>query len=255
MQELINLVGQSAKRLELFGVVAWFIWNQRNKLRLNEKEVPSDKLFEAARIYLSDFQSKIQETKVQQPKEIIKWIPPRDGMYKTNYDGVVFAESEEAGIGVIVRDGKGDVIAALAKKIPYPSLVEVLEALAARRAAKFVVELGLLVSEFEGDSKVVWRALKLADGTHSSIGEIIKDTMSICTIHKQEKPAKAKDSNNNNNQQGCHGKHEVSATTTAGYNQYILGNHRLELHKATTLVNVENKGSQTTSGTLLDTRN
>ncbi|XP_023920849.1 uncharacterized protein LOC112032314 [Quercus suber] len=100
-------------------------------------------------------------------------------MYKTNYDGALFAESEEARIGVIVRDGKGDVIAALAEKIPYPSSVEVLEALATRRAAKFVVELGLSVSEFEGNSEVVWRALKSAEGVHSSIGEIIKDTMSI----------------------------------------------------------------------------
>ena len=91
MQELINLVGQRAKRLELFGVVAWFIWNQRNKLRLNKKGLLSDKLFEAARIYLLDFQSKIQETKVQQPKEIIKWRSPGDGMYKTNYDGVMLA--------------------------------------------------------------------------------------------------------------------------------------------------------------------
>lgn len=73
MQELINLVGQRERRLELFEVVAWFIWNQRNKQRLNEKGLPSDKLFEAARVYLSDFQSKIQETKVQQPKESIKW--------------------------------------------------------------------------------------------------------------------------------------------------------------------------------------
>lgn len=64
MQELINLVGQRAKGMELFGVVAWFVWNQRNKLRLNEKGVPRDKLFETTRIYLSDFQSKIQETKV-----------------------------------------------------------------------------------------------------------------------------------------------------------------------------------------------
>ena len=71
MQELINLVGQRAKGLELFGVVAWFIWNQRNKLRLNGKRVPRDKLFETARIYLSDFQSKIQESKMQQPKENI----------------------------------------------------------------------------------------------------------------------------------------------------------------------------------------
>ena len=77
------------------------------------------------------------------------------GMYKANYDGAMFAESEEAGIGVIVRDGKGDVIVALAEKIPYPGSVEVLEALAARRAAKFAMELGLSSSEFEGDSKVV----------------------------------------------------------------------------------------------------
>ena len=101
------------------------------------------------------------------------------GMYKANYDGAVFAESKEAGIGVIVRDDKGDVIVALAEKIPYPVSVEVLEALAARRATKFVVELGLSVAEFEGDSEIVWKALKAADGAHSATGVIIKDTMSI----------------------------------------------------------------------------
>ena len=100
-------------------------------------------------------------------------------MYKTNYDGAVFAESEEAGIGVIIGDVKGLVIAALAEKIPNPGSVEVLEPLATRKAARFVVELGLTASEFEGDSKVVWRALRTAHGAHSSMGEIIKDTMSI----------------------------------------------------------------------------
>ena len=113
MQELINLVGQWAKSLELFGVVAWIIWNQRNKLRLNERCLPSEIFLEVARAYLSDFQSKFQKTKVQQPKGSMKWRPPRDGMYKTNYDGTIFDESEEAGIGVIIRDIKGLVIAAL----------------------------------------------------------------------------------------------------------------------------------------------
>ncbi|XP_050246203.1 uncharacterized protein LOC126694162 [Quercus robur] len=102
-----------------------------------------------------------------------------DGTYKTNYDGAVFAESEEAGIGVIIRDVKGLAIAALAEKIPYSGSVEVLEALAARRATRFVVEVGFTASEFEGDFEVVWRALRTTDGAHSSMGEIIKDTMSI----------------------------------------------------------------------------
>ena len=54
----------------------------------------------------------------------------------------------------------------LAEKIPYPGSVEVLEALAARRAARFALEVGLTGFEFEGDSEVVWRVLRSADGAH-----------------------------------------------------------------------------------------
>ena len=56
-------------------------------------------------------------------------------MYKTNFDGAVFAKSREAGIGVVIRNSNGEVVVALSEKIPNPNSVEVLEALAARRAA------------------------------------------------------------------------------------------------------------------------
>ena len=75
----------------------------------------------------------------------------------------MFSESGEAGIRVVVRDAKGEVIAALAEKITYSRSVEMLEALAARRAVKFIVELGISLSEFEGDSKVACRALWTVD--------------------------------------------------------------------------------------------
>ena len=114
-------------------MVAWFIWNQRNKLRLNERGLSSEKILKVARVYLSDFQAKFQKKNGQQPKGSTKWRPPRDGMYKRNYDGAVFAESEEAGIAVIIRDVKGLVIAALAEKIRYLGSMEVLEALVARK--------------------------------------------------------------------------------------------------------------------------
>ena len=102
-------------------------------MRLNEKGLPSEKIFEAAKVYLSDYQAKYP-SKMKQPKENVKWQPPVEGLYKTNYDGAVFTESGEARIGIIVRDVRGEVIAALAKKILYPRSVDVLEALAARRA-------------------------------------------------------------------------------------------------------------------------
>lgn len=90
-------------------------------------------------------------------------------MYKTNYDGAVFRDSEEAGIGVVVRNAKGEVLAALSEKIPYPGSVVLVEVLAVRRAAQFIVELGILQSVFKGDSNVVCKALKVVDVGHSSI--------------------------------------------------------------------------------------
>lgn len=179
VQELIHLVGQRSDNLELFAVVAWFIWNHRKWLQLNEKGLATDKIFQAAKLYLSDFQLKLPKTTPKPSKGNMKCRPPLGELYKTNYDGAVFSESGEAGIGVVVRDAKGEVIAALAEKITYPGSVEMLEALAARRAVKFIVELGVSLSEFEGDSEVVCRALRTADRGHPSIGQIIKDTLSI----------------------------------------------------------------------------
>ena len=64
-------------------------------------------------------------------------------------------------------------------KIPYPGSVDLVEILAARRAVRFIVELGMSRSIFEGDSEIVYKALKSVDVGHSSIGQYVKDIMSI----------------------------------------------------------------------------
>ena len=71
---------------------------------------------------------------------------------KTNYDGAMFSESDEAGIGVIIQNSDGEVMVTLSKKIQKPSYVEVLELLAVRQAMSFTLELGFINSTFEGDS-------------------------------------------------------------------------------------------------------
>ena len=68
---------------------------------------------------------------------------------------MIFEETKEARIEVIVRNKNGEVLAALSKRISLPSLVEVLEALIAWMVVQFSVELGILQSDFAGDSKVV----------------------------------------------------------------------------------------------------
>ena len=58
-------------------------------------------------------------------------------------------------------------------------MVGFLEVLAARRAVQFIVELGISQTVFEGDSEVVCKALKSAQRDHSSIGQFVKNILSI----------------------------------------------------------------------------
>nr|XP_023913451.1 uncharacterized protein LOC112025029 [Quercus suber] len=62
------------------------------------------------------------------PSAFVGETQPLGDSYETNYDGAVFEDTNEAGIGVVVRNAKGEVIATLSEKIPLSSLVEVSEA-------------------------------------------------------------------------------------------------------------------------------
>ncbi|XP_023886377.1 uncharacterized protein LOC111998512 [Quercus suber] len=166
------------ENLELFVVVAWYIWLLRNKNRVNEPCTPVGKIYEAAQNTLSEFQSKATP---KQPKAIpnkVKWRPPISDFYKANYDGALLEELGEAGLGFVIRNEKGEVMGSLAEKINKPDSVEVLEALATRRAVLFAVELGLQRVVFEGDSETVFKALSGATSDRSCIGNIIKDCKS-----------------------------------------------------------------------------
>lgn len=85
-------------------------------------------------------------------------------------------ETGEAGIGVVIRNSAGEVMASLSEKIPLQ--VEAVEALAAYRAARFVQEVGITESILEGDSLSMISALKNGDRMNSAIGHLIKDTLS-----------------------------------------------------------------------------
>lgn len=160
-------------------MIAWSVWTRRNKLRCKEPSLPPEKILDHARSLLSEFQCKAT-AKPQKPNQVpIKWNPPNCEALKINYDGAVFADTFEAGIGVVIRDGSGTVVAALPEKIAMPTSVEPVEILAARRTAQFTVELGFQQAIFEGDSELVFKALSEGVQSLSPLGHHVKDFMSI----------------------------------------------------------------------------
>ena len=60
-----------------------------------------------------------------------------------------------------------------------PSSVEVLEMLAARRAAIFANELGFKDVFFEGDTEGVVRSIREDDSSNTLMGHLVKDFKSI----------------------------------------------------------------------------
>ena len=109
----------------------------------------------------------------------VKWKPLAASIVNVNFDSAMFAESNDVGIGVVICNYKGEVMAALSKKIAHLSSVDILEMLAVRRVAQFIVELGFPQAVFKGDSVGIIKAL--ADGYFalSSFSHLVKDFSSI----------------------------------------------------------------------------
>ena len=68
------------------------------------------------------------------PKQHVRWNPPPSTSLKINFNGAVFHETDEAGLGVVVHDHQGRVMASMSEKIKLPSSSNEVEALAAVRA-------------------------------------------------------------------------------------------------------------------------
>ena len=116
--------------------------------------------------------SKLKHDSLHSPT---RWQPPSAGSVKTNYDDVMFAESNMVEIGVVVRNSEGRVLAALSEQIVKPPTVEILELLVARRAVSFTAESGFDQFICEGDSESVVNSLRRTSMENSRGGHLIKD--------------------------------------------------------------------------------
>ena len=80
--------------------------------------VPLGKIYTDAIERFHEFQSAqdipLQQRMVDHPAHR---LPPPPAQYKANSDGVIFQDTGTAGIGVVIRDSEGMVIAALSERI------------------------------------------------------------------------------------------------------------------------------------------
>ena len=103
-----------------FMAVSWNIWNNRNGIRHGEKpKTVASLILEATRLVV-DYQS-IQDYLIPSANSLpTRWTPPITGVCKANVDGAVFRDQSTTGMGVLLRDDKGQVVGALSQQIYSP---------------------------------------------------------------------------------------------------------------------------------------
>ena len=88
-------------------------------------------------------------------------------------DGAVFMNKKQAGVGVIIRDGDGEVIVALSKKWKCPLGAIEAEAKALEAGVNFAWEVGIREVEFEIDLLMICNALHGLVSPPSSVVNVL----------------------------------------------------------------------------------
>ena len=106
--------------------------------------------------YIQQFDDATQNTSnTPQPQQVVKWKLPLANVYKINTDGGCNEPRKCSGIGVVIRDSNGQLIAALSTMIPLIYETDIVEAMALRSGIILAAEIGLHRVILESDAEKV----------------------------------------------------------------------------------------------------
>ena len=89
-KELLSWLLKNHGNLELFAMVTWGLWNQRNQARLNKPYCPSNQIEAQAKEKLEEFTATIPAKPTIVPQQRTKWKPPDARSFKINFNSAIF---------------------------------------------------------------------------------------------------------------------------------------------------------------------
>ena len=169
------LIHKPSHDLELFLTVAWAIWFNRNKVIHEDKCSSPSQVWQMAKNLIEEFnEAASSDLFTPRPSQLYSWSPPPPGVFKINVDGSSSDLGESSSIGVIIRDCKGQTVAAFCKPLQSHFSAELVEVLALEQGIFLAWELQLSRVMFESDALSVINAIN--DSTFGTpYGHIIQD--------------------------------------------------------------------------------
>ena len=98
---------ESVSDWELFTIMAWMVWNNRNAFKHEGRCKDPKKIAMEAREYAKEVADESLPPSRGIATVRTKWHPPQHGRYKVNVDGAVFTNLKSSGIRVVIRNEDG----------------------------------------------------------------------------------------------------------------------------------------------------
>lgn len=116
-----------------------------------------------------------------QASDIVHWHPPAEGLYKINTDASFYVTNLQAGLGIVIRNHRGQVMATATKYLDYVHSIDVAEALAAAEGLQLAAEIGVHPVILETDSSRVFNLFSNPLEDLSETSEIVLQARRLST--------------------------------------------------------------------------
>ncbi|XP_035543583.1 uncharacterized protein LOC118347671 [Juglans regia] len=156
------------------------IWYRRNKFVFYTHFLSPAQVIRIAAINLEDYSSALRkggEGVVQKciTRRGLGWRRPEGESFKANFDAAINEVEQTMGLGVVIRDCNGQLLAAKCANRKCRSSPFIAECSAMLEAMELCKELGFWEVWLEGDAKEVIDAVNREEDDDSRFGHVIED--------------------------------------------------------------------------------
>ena len=171
------IVKGSPHDLELFFVVAWSIWWNRNQAIHEDSGSTPSQVWDMANRILYEYKDACSLPALSSAPSLTTWQAPPLGFIKINIDGAA-SDGSPSSIGVAIWDCRGCLIAASSKVLPSTFSAEVTKALALEDGVLLALELGISHVIVESDALSIIQAIN-EDVLGGELGHIMQNIKDI----------------------------------------------------------------------------
>uniref|UniRef100_A0A2N9H705 Reverse transcriptase zinc-binding domain-containing protein n=1 Tax=Fagus sylvatica TaxID=28930 RepID=A0A2N9H705_FAGSY len=169
--------------LEIMLTIAWKLWQARNLFLWEAQLSTVEDISKGAAGMAIDFlEYGLDIHNASGRVEIVageKWRPPEQNHFKMNISMITCQANAKVGVGVLVRDFTGSVIAALEQSFLAPGDMLHMHAMAVLAGLQFAFDVGLRCIDLEMESKELLCLLKAPRPCLAAVGNLVEDILLI----------------------------------------------------------------------------